>query len=272
MRSSALVICMLVLGSALSAELDLGTSLLSMDLSDIALLDTTTMSCSTPQNEFERVSAQMAAWADIVQHKDSLHRDIDRLEAIKELIQKRKFKSLEKQLDKLELPKTESKIGEPILAEFRQRLKGLSNPETADECEATLLKLCIYLLKQFNSCRQQCQSNPVTVIKIKGKIKDLQVVQQGCGQPAPCEDEPGIPEEPVPEIPDEKGPEEQDVPPEEQQTPPTPPEEGEPEIPDEKGPEEQDVPPEEQQTPPTPPEEEEPEIPDEKGPEEQDIP
>ncbi|CAK66331.1 unnamed protein product, partial (macronuclear) [Paramecium tetraurelia] len=137
MRSSALVICILVLGSALSAELDLGTSLLSMDLSDVALLDTTSMSCSTPQNEFERVSAQVAAWADIVQHKDSLHRDIDRLETIKELIQERKFKSLEKQLNKLELPKTESKIGEPILAEFRQKLQGLSNPETADECEAT---------------------------------------------------------------------------------------------------------------------------------------
>ncbi|CAD8207149.1 unnamed protein product [Paramecium pentaurelia] len=274
MRSSTLVICILVLGSALSAELDLGTSLLSMDLSDIALLDTTSMSCSTPQNEFERVSAQMAAWADIVQHKDSLHRDIDRLEAIKELIQKRKFKSLEKQLNKLELPKTESKIGEPILAEFRQKLKGLSNPETADECEATLLKLCIYLLKQFNSCRQQCQSNPVTVIKIKGKIKDLQVVQQGCGQPAPCEDEPGLPDEPVPEIPDEKGPEEKEIPHEEEPTPPTPPgEEEKPEIPDEKGPEEKEIPHEEEPTPPTPPgEEEKPEIPDEKGPEEKEIP
>ncbi len=95
----------------------------------------------------------MAAWADIVQHKDSLHRDIDRLEGVKKLIEKRKFTKIEKYLDSLELPKTESKIGEPILAEFRQKLKGLSNPETSDECEATLLKLCIYLLKQFNSCR-----------------------------------------------------------------------------------------------------------------------
>ncbi|CAD8193962.1 unnamed protein product [Paramecium pentaurelia] len=311
MRSSTLVICILVLGSALSAELDLSTSLLSMDLSDIALLDTTSMSCATPQNEFERVSAQMAAWADIVQHKDSLHRDIDRLESIKQLIQKRKFKAIEKQIDKLELPKTESKIGEPILAEFKQKLKGLSNPQTADECEATMLKLCIYLLKQFNSCRQQCQSNPVTVIKIKGKIKDLQVVQQGCGQPAPCEDEPGVPDEPTPEektpssepeenplppteeehppvsppseedkpqIPDEKGPEEESVPPEEQQIPPSPPtpDEEQPEIPDEKGPEEKSIPDEEEQEVPSPPpgeeEEEKPEIPDEKGPEEKSIP
>ncbi|CAD8162253.1 unnamed protein product [Paramecium octaurelia] len=310
MRSSALVICILVLGSALSVELDLSTSLLSMDLSDVALLDTTSMSCATPQNEFERVSAQMAAWADIVQHKDSLHRDIYRLESIKQLIEKRKFKAIEKQIDKLELPKTESKIGEPILAEFKQKLKGLSNPETADECEATLLKLCIYLLKQFNSCRQQCQSNPVTVIKIKGKIKDLQVVQQGCGQPAPCEDEPGIPDEPTPEeqappsvpeekplppteeehppvsppseedkpqIPDEKGPEEESVPPEEQEVPPSPPtpDEEKPEIPDEKGPEEKSIPPEEEQEVPLPPpgeEEAKPEIPDEKGPEEDTIP
>lgn len=49
------LLLLLLLGAAVSV--DLSTSLLSMKLSDISLLDTSSMSCDTPESEFARVSS-----------------------------------------------------------------------------------------------------------------------------------------------------------------------------------------------------------------------
>ncbi|KAM3129163.1 hypothetical protein pb186bvf_018718 [Paramecium bursaria] len=197
------LLLLLLLGAAVSV--DLSTSLLSMKLSDISLLDTSSMSCDTPQSEFARVSSQMSAWGDIVQHKESIPKDINTLQSLKKLIQKRNVQAIEEKLEQLVLPKLQSQVGAPILAEFKHQLKNLQDPEQSKQCEETLLKLCIYLIKQFNDCRRQCNTNPVTVIKIKGKIKDLQVVQQGCGCQPPCEEPTPPPFVPPPDEPTPPG-------------------------------------------------------------------
>lgn len=43
------------------------------------------------------------------------------------------------------------------------------------------MKLVEMLILSLGNVRSQCQQHPITVIKIKGHIKDLEIIRTGCG-------------------------------------------------------------------------------------------
>lgn len=200
---------LILLPILLAIETD--TNLLSRSLEEVGSLDTSSLDCSTTPQQFIQMNNELNAWADIVEHKSVLPKDIQTLSQIKQILQaslpsmqlqsgnhapiyplaasfaeiKHLSSILKKKLDNLRLPKTQSRIGAPQLAEINSQLSNLSShdQETRKDCCEKLMKIVDYLMRQMQNMNNQCQSTPVTIVKIKGKVKDLQIVQQGCQTP-----------------------------------------------------------------------------------------
>ncbi|CAD8184679.1 unnamed protein product [Paramecium pentaurelia] len=191
-----LLVCALTLTQAFEAE---GT-LLSMSLNEINNLNLGDVNCqNTSQQQFVQLEQNLESWADIIDHKDDIQKDINTLKQlevillqVKKQTQKKKIapqqlkqinQVVTKKIKSLVLPQTASKIGQAHCDEIERQLERLSsdNESERSECCDALLKLATFLIRQLSSINQQCHQNPVTVIKIKGQIKELHIIQGGCG-------------------------------------------------------------------------------------------
>ncbi|CAD8092469.1 unnamed protein product [Paramecium sonneborni] len=191
-----LLVCALTVTQAFEAE---GT-LLSMSLNEISNLNLGDVNCqNTSQQQFVQLEQNLESWADIIDHKDDIQKDINTLKQlevillqVKKQTQKKKIapqqlkqinQVVTKKIKSLVLPQTASKIGQAHCDEIERQLERLSsdNESERSECCDALLKLATFLIRQLSSINQQCHQNPVTVIKIKGQIKELHIIQGGCG-------------------------------------------------------------------------------------------
>ncbi|CAK82915.1 unnamed protein product (macronuclear) [Paramecium tetraurelia] len=191
-----LLICALTVTQAFEAE---GT-LLSMSLNEISNLNLGDVNCeNTSQQQFVQLEQNLESWADIIDHKDDIQKDINTLKQLEVILLQVKKQTQKKQIApqqlkqinqvvtkkirSLVLPQTASKIGQAHCDEIERQLERLSsdNESERSECCDALLKLATFLIRQLSSINQQCHQNPVTVIKIKGQIKELHIIQGGCG-------------------------------------------------------------------------------------------
>ncbi|CAD8054740.1 unnamed protein product [Paramecium sonneborni] len=154
-------------------------SLTLMSLEQMNSLDTSQFDCSRPQSEFIQMENSLSQWQDLLEHKDYIDHDIKVLQGIQAKVGlKATHKQVIKSLSQLKLPKTSTKIGLAEVEALKQQCGCLKKSE--DNCDA-LLKLLSYFILSLRNVQSQCQQHPITVIKIKGKIHDLQVIRAGCG-------------------------------------------------------------------------------------------
>lgn len=132
MRKSIAVLLLLVVSASATGTLSLlEASILSRSLSEVANLDTSSLTCATPESEFQQMNRELVAWGDIVQNKDKIPQDLKTLVQIAKMIQQSKRsiskkrtalieikvtelgKIIDKKLNSLRLPKTQSHIGSP---------------------------------------------------------------------------------------------------------------------------------------------------------------
>ncbi|CAD8158723.1 unnamed protein product [Paramecium pentaurelia] len=243
MRIYALFV-LLMYATALNFE----ASLMSHTLAEVDALDTSQLNCQTPRSHFDELEQTLTQWQNVLENKERIPSHIETLTEMKHLIKHKKYQQLVDKIKDLDL------ISPPVLSELQNKLQGLQSHDKheREECTETLTKLCAYLIKQMNNVHQQCQQSPVTVIKVKGKIDDIKIIQSGCQQAC----QPTCPDEPVPEVPSEVASEEFTEEPVEEGVPPTTPDD-EP-TPDEPTPDDEPAP-EDKPTPDAPevPQEEE---------------
>ncbi|CAD8132484.1 unnamed protein product [Paramecium pentaurelia] len=154
-------------------------SLTLMSLEQMNSLDTSSFDCQRPQSEFIQMENSLSQWQDLLEHKDYIDHDIQVLQGIQAKVGlKASHKQVIKSLSQLKLPKTSTKIGLAEVEALKQQCGCLKNSD--DNCDA-LLKLLSYFILSLRNVQSQCQQHPITVIKIKGKIHDLQVIRAGCG-------------------------------------------------------------------------------------------
>jgi hypothetical protein len=72
----------IVLLFAVANALDMTSSILSRSLGEVAHLDTSALSCSTPESQFSQMNRELVAWGDIVQNKESIPKDLKTLAEI----------------------------------------------------------------------------------------------------------------------------------------------------------------------------------------------
>ncbi|CAD8146143.1 unnamed protein product [Paramecium octaurelia] len=210
MRMYALFV-LLMYATALNFE----ASLMSHTLAEVDALDTSQLNCQTPRSHFEDLEQTLTQWQQVLENKERIPSHIETLTQMKHLIKHKKYEQLVEKIKDLDL------ISPPVLSELQNKLQGLQSHDRheREECTETLTKLCAYLIKQMNNVHQQCQQSPVTVIKVKGKIEDLKIIQSGCQQAC----QPTCPDEPAPEAPSEAPSEEFTEEPVEEGVPPTTP-------------------------------------------------
>ncbi|CAD8070192.1 unnamed protein product [Paramecium sonneborni] len=236
-----------------AAALNFEASLMSHTLAEVDALDTSQLNCQTPRSHFDELEQTLSQWQNVLEKKDRIPSHIETLTEMKHLIKHKKYQKLVDKIKDLDL------ISPPVLSELQNKLQGLQSHDKheREECTETLTKLCAYLIKQMNNVHQQCQQSPVTVIKVKGKIEDLKIIQSGCQQAC----QPTCPDEPVPEIPSElpSEPSEEftEEPVEETDVPTTPEDKPSPEEDQPQSEEDQPTTPEEDQSTPEVPSEEE---------------
>ncbi|CAD8135923.1 unnamed protein product [Paramecium octaurelia] len=154
-------------------------SLTLMSLEQMNSLDTSQFDCSRPQSEFIQMENSLSQWQDLLEHKDYIDHDIKVLQGIQAKVGlKASHKQVIKSLSQLKLPKTSTQIGLAEVEALKQQCGCLKKSD--DNCDA-LLKLLSYFILSLRNVQSQCQQHPITVIKIKGKIHDLQVIRAGCG-------------------------------------------------------------------------------------------
>ncbi|CAK60360.1 unnamed protein product (macronuclear) [Paramecium tetraurelia] len=176
MRNSYLL---LIIAITLVHVHGLEESLTLMSLEQMNSLDTSQFDCSRPQSEFIQMENSLSQWQDLLEHKDFIDHDIQVLQGIQAKVGlKASHKQVIKSLSQLKLPKTSTKIGLAEVEALKQQCGCLKNSD--DNCDA-LLKLLSYFILSLRNVQSQCQQHPITVIKIKGKIHDLQVIRGGCG-------------------------------------------------------------------------------------------
>ncbi|CAD8138988.1 unnamed protein product [Paramecium pentaurelia] len=174
MKNSYLLLIM-----AITLVYGLEESLTLMSLEQMNSLDTSQFDCSRPQSEFIQMENSLSQWQDLMEHKDYIDHDIQVLQGIQAKVGlKASHKQVIKSLSQLKLPKTSTKIGLAEVEALKQQCGCLKNSD--DNCDA-LLKLLSYFILSLRNVQSQCQQHPITVIKIKGKIHDLQVIRAGCG-------------------------------------------------------------------------------------------
>ncbi|CAK81122.1 unnamed protein product (macronuclear) [Paramecium tetraurelia] len=198
-----------------AAALNFEASLMSHTLAEVDALDTSQLNCQTPRSHFDELEQTLTQWQNVLENKERIPSHIETLTEMKHLIKHKKYQQLVDKIKDLDL------ISPPVLSELQNKLQGLQSHDKheREECTETLTKLCAYLIKQMNNVHQQCQQSPVTVIKVKGKIEDLKIIQSGCQQAC----QPTCPDEPVPEVPSELPSEEFGEEPVEEGVPPTTP-------------------------------------------------
>ncbi|CAD8069374.1 unnamed protein product [Paramecium sonneborni] len=163
-----------------------------MSLEELGNFNVKTMDCSR-SDQFSFIEKQMKQWEDLLIHQKAISHDIKILEQMEKMLTTKHHSFLEaqvsvsgkkllKKLHKLELPLTKSKIGLSQVKALREQCHALDS-ESHEDRTAAKKELCRLLreyINSLNNCRQQCRSTPITVIKIKGQIKDLEIIRGGC--------------------------------------------------------------------------------------------
>ncbi|CAD8146905.1 unnamed protein product [Paramecium octaurelia] len=163
-----------------------------MSLEELANFNVKTMDCSR-SDQFSFVEKQMKQWEDLLVHQKAVSHDIKILEQMEKMLTTKHHSFLEaqvsvsgkkllKKLHKLELPLTKSQIGLSQVKVLREQCHALDSENHEDRAAAKkeLCKLLREYINSLNNCKQQCRSTPITVIKIKGQIKDLEIIRGGC--------------------------------------------------------------------------------------------
>ncbi|CAD8151258.1 unnamed protein product [Paramecium pentaurelia] len=163
-----------------------------MSLEELANFNVKTMDC-TRSDQFSFIEKQMKQWEDLLIHQKAISHDIKILEQMEKMITTKHHSFLEaqvsvsgkkllKKLHKLELPLTKSQIGLSQVKALREQCHALDSENHEDRAAAKkeLCKLLREYINSLNNCRQQCRSTPITVIKIKGQIKDIEIIRGGC--------------------------------------------------------------------------------------------
>ncbi|CAD8048219.1 unnamed protein product [Paramecium sonneborni] len=163
-----------------------------MSLEELAKFDVKSVDC-TKKDQISLIEKQMQQWEDLLKHQKAISHDIKILKSIEHLLTSKQNSFLEvqtsisgkklmKKLHKLELPLTKSKIGLAQVQLLKEQCKGLDSedPEERALAKKELCKLLKEYVNNLNNCKQQCTNSPVTVIKIKGQIKDLEIIRDNC--------------------------------------------------------------------------------------------
>ncbi|KAM3144565.1 hypothetical protein pb186bvf_003434 [Paramecium bursaria] len=159
-----------------------------MSLDELSKTDLSQFDCSQ-QTKLLQIQHQLLQWEELLGHKSYIKHDLKLLRgALKMLEGKQSFLELNsslhsrivKKLKALKLPHTKSKIGSQQLKTLLQKCNDVDTEVGREE----LCKLLRDYIANLKGCQQQCRSAPVTVIKIKGQIKDIQVFTAGCNSGA----------------------------------------------------------------------------------------
>ncbi|CAK56004.1 unnamed protein product (macronuclear) [Paramecium tetraurelia] len=163
-----------------------------MSLEELAKFDIKSVDCAK-SDQISLVEKQMQQWEDLLKHQKAISHDIKILKSMEHLLSSKSNSFLEvqtqvsgkklmKKLHKLELPLTKSQIGLVQVQLLKDQCKGLDseNPEERAQAKKELCKLLKEYVNNLNNCKKQCSNSPVTVIKIKGQIKDLEIIRDNC--------------------------------------------------------------------------------------------
>lgn len=113
---------LLLLMSAMALNFE--ASLMTHTLEELNSLDTSQFGCNTPQSHFNEMETALTSWAHILENKDKIPKHIETLNEMKSLIKEKKYDQLTKSIESLDL------LSEPVLAEIKSKLGGLSSQGT----------------------------------------------------------------------------------------------------------------------------------------------